>query len=230
MRILLAEDERPLSKVIIRILARSNFSIDTVYDGAEALVYLKTGEYDAALLDVMMPKMDGFEVLRAAREDGIHTPVVFLSARSDVADRVAGLDAGASYYLTKPFDSKELVAVLRAVTRPHEVEINQLSFGNLTLDRTTFELMSPTNRMRLASKEFQLMELFLSHPRCIFSTERIMDRIWGADSETEVGVVAVYMSYLRKKLAALDSSVEIHALRGAGYFMEEREGAEAEEE
>lgn len=221
MRILVAEDERPLSRAIVRILEKSNFSADAVYDGAEALSYLQSGIYDAAILDVMMPKADGISVLRAARAAGNHTPVLFLTARSEVDDRVAGLDAGADYYLTKPFDAKELIAALRVITRSREAEGTRLTLGNLTLDRATFELSTPKGRFRLANKEFQMMELFLTNPRCVISAERFMERIWGCESEAEIGVVAVYVSYLRKKLAALEAGVQIRMLRGAGYALEE---------
>ncbi len=221
MRILVAEDERPLARAIVRILEKSNFSADAVYDGADAIDYLQNGGYDAAILDVMMPKADGFTVLRTIRAAGSAIPVLILTARSEVDDKVTGLDSGADYYLTKPFDAKELLAALRAITRSRTAADSHLSFGNLTLDRATFELSSPSGRFRLANKEYQMMELLMSNPHHIISAERFMEKIWGYDSEAEMNIVAVYASYLRKKLTALGADVQIRSLRNAGYSLEE---------
>ena len=170
----------------------------------------------------MMPRLDGIGVLKALRDRGDGIPVLILSARSETEDKVLGLDSGANYYLTKPFDAKELIASVRAITRTRDASDSRLIYGNVTLDRSTFELYSPSGRFRLANKEFQLMELFMSNPRMLFSSERILEKIWGYDTGSEINVVWVYLSYLRKKLAALDASIEIRASRNAGYCLEEK--------
>lgn len=223
MRLLLAEDERSLSKAIIAILEKNNYSADAVYDGAEALEYLEAGNYDGVILDIMMPKMDGIAVLKTLRERGNPIPVLMLTAKSEVDDKVLGLDSGANDYLTKPFHSKELLARIRAMTRTQNGQTGaQLHFGNITLDRATFALSSPSGCFRLANREFQVMELLMSNPRNLISTERLMEKIWGYDSEAEVNVVWVYISYLRKKLTALHADIQIKATRNAGYSLEER--------
>ena len=202
MRILLAEDERSLSRAVTALLERSHYAVDAVYDGHEALDYLESGNYDALILDIMMPKMDGMEVLRRLRQ--------------------LGLDSGANDYLTKPFATEELLARLRAITRQSVQLSSQLTFGNLSLEQTTFELSTPAGSFRLANKEYQMMELFLRNPRQIIPAERFLERIWGYDSEVEVSVVWVYISYLRKKLTALQADVEIRASRNLGYSLEVR--------
>lgn len=223
MRLLLAEDERSLSKAIIAILEKNNYSADAVYDGAEALEYLEAGNYDGIILDIMMPKMDGIAVLKTLRERGNPIPVLMLTAKSEVDDKVLGLDSGANDYLTKPFHSKELLARIRAMTRTQNGQTGaQLRFGNITLDRATFALSSPSGCFRLANREFQVMELLMSNPRNLISTERLMEKVWGYDSEAEVNVVWVYISYLRKKLTALHADIQIKATRNAGYSLEER--------
>ena len=221
MRILLAEDERSLSRVLTAKFRMNNYSVDAVFDGESALEYLLSCDYDAAVLDIMMPKMDGITVLKKLRASGSRLPVLMLTAKSEVDDKVLGLDSGANDYLAKPFEMKELLARLRAITRSRETADNKLRWGNVSLDRATFELSSPTMSFRLANKEYQMMELFLSNPRQVFSTERLMERIWGYDSDSEVTVVRVYVSYLRKKLAALGADVQIKASRNAGYSLEE---------
>lgn len=222
MRLLLAEDERSLSKAIIAILEKNNYSADAVYDGAEALEYLEAGNYDGVILDIMMPKMDGIAVLKTLRERGNPIPVLMLTAKSEVDDKVLGLDSGANDYLTKPFHSKELLARIRAMTRTQNGQTGaQLHFGNITLDRATFALSSPSGCFRLANREFQVMELLMSNPRNLISTERLMEKVWGYDSEAEVNVVWVYISYLRKKLTALHADIQIKATRNAGYSLEE---------
>ena len=198
MRILLAEDERSLSRAVTALLERSHYAVDAVYDGHEALDYLESGNYDALILDIMMPKMDGMEVLRRLRQQGNSIPVLMLTARGEVEDKVLGLDSGANDYLTKPFATEELLARLRAITRQSVQLSSQLTFGNLSLEQTTFELSTPAGSFRLANKEYQMMELFLRNPRQIIPAERFLERIWGYDSEVEVSVVWVYISYLRK--------------------------------
>ena len=223
MRILLAEDEKALARAIVKIFEKNNYSIDAVYDGEDALAYLEAGNYDAAVLDVMMPKMDGITVLRKLRAAGSTLPVLILTARSEIDDKVLGLDSGANYYLTKPFDSKELLAAVRAITRSNTEVDTKLTVGNITLDRSSFELRSPGGSVWLANKEFQMMEMMMSNPKNIISVETFMDRIWGYDTDTESNVVWVYISYLRKKLAALGANVRIKASRNAGYSLEVEE-------
>lgn len=222
MRILLAEDERSLSRAVIALLQKNNYSADAVYDGVEALEYLDAENYDAVILDIMMPKMDGLTVLRTIRETGNQIPVLLLTARSEVADKVLGLDTGANDYLTKPFATAELLARLRAMTRSQNAKAGvTLSFGNITLDQTTFELSSPSGSFRLANKEYQMIELLLRNPRQLIPTERFLEKIWGYDSDVELNVVWVYISYLRKKLAALHADIQIKATRNMGYSLEE---------
>ena len=221
MRLLLAEDERSLARAVAAILEKNNFSVDVVYDGADALDYLRAGNYDGAILDIMMPKLDGISVLKTIRAEGSLLPVLLLTAKSEIDDKVEGLDSGANDYLTKPFAAKELLARIRAMTRTQTAQPSSvLRFGNLTLDRASFELKSPTGSFRLANKEFQMMELLMANPRNLISTERFMEKIWGYDAEAEINVVWVYLSYLRKKLAALNANVQIRATRSAGYSLE----------
>jgi len=217
MRILLAEDEKALSKALVKIFEANNYSIDAVYDGQDALDYFEAGNYDVAVLDIMMPKVDGITVLRKIRESGSDLPVLMLTAKSEIDDKVLGLDSGANYYLTKPFDSKELLAAVRAITRSGNEVDTKLSFGDLTLDRASFEMAGPGGSVRLANKEFQMMELLMSKPGNIIPVDTFMDHIWGYDTDTESNVVWVYVSYLRKKLTSLGSGVKIKATRNAGY-------------
>ena len=224
MRILPAEDERSLSRAVVALLEKNNYSADAVCDGAEALEYLAAENYDAVILDIMMPKMDGLTVLRKLRERGGHVPVLMLTAKSEVEDRVAGLDTGANDYLTKPFATAELLARIRAMTRTQAVQTDsRLSFGNVVLDQTTFELSAPGGSFRLANREYQMIELLMRNPRQVIPTERFLEKIWGYDSDVEVNVVWVYISYLRKKLAALHANVQIRATRNTGYSLEEKQ-------
>ncbi len=220
MRILLAEDEKALAKAIVKIFEKNNYSADAVYDGEEALAYIESGNYDVAVLDIMMPKLDGISVLKKVRASGNRIPILMLTAKSEIEDRVLGLDSGANDYLPKPFDTRELLARIRAITRTKEETDTKLGFGNITLDRATFELSSPTGSFRLANKEYQMMEYFLSNPRRIISAEQFMEKIWGYDSDAEINVVWVYISYLRKKLTALGADIAIKASRNAGYSLE----------
>lgn len=222
MRLLLAEDERALSKALVTILERNNYSVDAVYDGQEALEYLETGNYDAVIMDIMMPKVDGITALKMLRSRGDLIPVLMLTAKSEIEDKVTGLDAGANDYLTKPFSSRELMARIRAVTRVQAAQTSSiLKMGNVTLDRSNFELSTPSGSFRLANKEFQVLELLMNNPKILISSERFMEKIWGYDSESEINVVWVYISYLRKKLIALDADIKIKAARNAGYYLEE---------
>ena len=222
MRLLLAEDEQALSKALTARLERNNYSVDAAYDGQEALEYLEADNYDGVILDIMMPKVDGITVLKEIRKKGNLIPVLLLTAKSEVDDKVLGLDTGANDYLTKPFSSRELLARIRAMTRTQVAQTNsQLQVGNVKLDRATYELSTTSGTYRLANKEFQMMEMLMSNPKNLISSERFMEKIWGYDSEAEINVVWVYISYLRKKLAALHANIQIKAMRNAGYTLEE---------
>ena len=221
MRLLLAEDEKALSKALVTILERNNYSVDAVYDGQSALDYLEMDNYDGVILDIMMPKVDGLTVLKRVREKGNLIPILLLTAKSEVDDKVEGLDAGANDYLAKPFYSKELLARIRAITRTQIAQTNsKLTVGNVTLNRATFELSTAKGSFRLANKEFQMLELLMCNPHQLISSERFLEKIWGYDSEAELNVVWVYISYLRKKLSALHADVQIKATRNAGYSLE----------
>lgn len=221
MRILLAEDEVSLARAVTRILEKNNYNVEAVHNGLDALDYLQNGEYDLAILDIMMPKMDGITVLRKIREQGNIVPVIMLTAKSEIDDKVLGLDCGANDYMTKPFDTKELLARIRVLTRGQKVADSKLRFGNIILDRATFALTSPTGSFRLANKEFQMMEILMTNPTTLISTERFMERIWGYETNAEINVVWVYISYLRKKLNALHADIQIKSIRNAGYLLEE---------
>lgn len=221
MRLLLAEDEKELSNALVAILKHNNYSVDAVYDGEEAFAYLETDIYDGAILDIMMPKMDGITVLKEIRKQGNAVPVLLLTAKSEIDDRVEGLDSGADDYLTKPFATKELLARIRAMTRRQAQTTDSiLKFENLTLNRSTYELASETTSLKLANKEFQMMEMLMTNAGRVISAEQFMDKIWGYDSEAEMNVVWVYISYLRKKLNTLEANVQIKATRGIGYSLE----------
>ncbi|MCI6005937.1 MAG: response regulator transcription factor [Blautia sp.] len=221
MRILFAEDEKALSKALTAILERNNYSVDAVYDGQEALEYLEADNYDCVILDIMMPKVNGITVLKEIRKKGNLIPVLLLTAKSEVDDKVLGLDAGANDYLTKPFHSRELLARIRSITRTQTTQgDSRLQYGNVTLDRATFELSTPTGGFQLSNKEYQMLELLMSTPHNLISSERFLEKIWGYDSEAELNVVWVYISYLRKKLTALHADIQIKATRNAGYSLE----------
>ncbi len=220
MRLLLAEDEKEMSDALVTILKHNNYSVDAVYDGQDAFDYLDSGLYDAAILDIMMPKMDGITVLKKIRAKGHALPVLLLTAKSEIDDRVDGLDAGADDYLTKPFAMKELLARVRALTRrTGDVTDNVLTFGDLSLDRGTFLLTCGEHSVNLTSKEFQMLEMLMTNPGQVISIDLFMDKIWGYDTETELNVVWVYISYVRKKLTKVHSKVSIKATRNVGYSL-----------
>ena len=221
MRILLAEDEKALARAVAKIFEKNNYSVDVVYNGEDALDYIEAGNYDAAVLDIMMPKMDGITVLKKVREACNQIPILTLTAKAEIDDKVLGLDSGANDYLAKPFDSRELLARVRSITRTRAEVDSKLTMGNITLDRASYELSSPTGKFKLANKEYQMMELFLSNPHHLISADRFMEKIWGYDSDAEINVVWVYISYLRKKLTALKANVQIKASRNAGYSLED---------
>jgi len=220
MRILLAEDERALAKAMMKIFVKNNCTADAVYNGEDALAYLELGSYDCLVLDVMLPVLDGIEVLKRLRASGNQIPVLILTALSEVDDKVCGLDAGANYYLTKPFDSAELMAALRAITRSTGTLSAVITYGNVSLDRASYELSAPCGAFRLANKEFQMMEMLMSNPTHLISTEWFMEKIWGYNSDAEISVVWAYVSYLRKKLTKIGADITIKASRNAGYSLE----------
>ena len=221
MRILLAEDEPELNRALVAVFTKNNYSVDSVFDGEEAVTYLTEGDYDCAVLDVMMPKMDGITVLKTIRKAGKTLPVLILTAKSEIDDRILGLDSGADDYLTKPFAVKELLARVRAITRRLTVGVDaNLTYGNCTLSRSTYILSTPSGEVRLTNKEFQMLEMLMSAPSQVVSPESFMEKIWGFDSDSDIGVVWVYIAYIRKKLAAIGANVAVKSLRNAGYTLE----------
>jgi len=222
MRILVADDEPDMTMVLEVLLRREHYSVDVVNDGQDALAYGLAENYDCLILDIMMPKLDGIQVLQALRAKNVSTPVLLLTAKSQVEDRVAGLDSGADDYLPKPFDNRELIARVRALTRRGEAYTpSVLSAGNAALDCATFELKCGQSCIRLGNKEFQMLELLMRQKGRLISTEQFMEHIWGYDSEAEINVVWAYISYLRRKLEAVGANVRIAARRGRGYLLEE---------
>ncbi|WP_029323764.1 response regulator transcription factor [Butyrivibrio sp. AE3004] len=223
MKLLLAEDEKELSNALVAILKHSSYTVDAVYDGQDALDYILTSDYDGIIMDIMMPHLEGTEVLKIIREKGISTPVLLLTAKSETEEKIKGLDLGADDYLTKPFEMGELLARIRAMTRRKaDFAPNNLSCGNLELDRASYELKTPGHEpVRIVGREFQMLEMLMETPGRVVSVDSFMDRIW-ADGEADVNVVWVYISNLRKKLSALEATCEIKASRGVGYSMHEK--------
>ena len=222
MRILLAEDEKALSGALATILKHNNYSVDTVYDGQVALEYAESEIYDLLILDIMMPKKDGITVLKELRRHNNQVPVIMLTAKSEIDDKILGLDCGADDYVTKPFEIKELLARIRAVTRRKSgVADNTLSFGNVILNRATYEISVKGNSLKLGHKEFQMLEMLMENPTNVISAERFMEKIWGYDSETEMSVVWVYLSLIRKKLLSIGANIQIKVNRNVGYSLEE---------
>ncbi len=223
MRILLCEDEIEQSNALVKILRHNNFSVDAVYDGEEAFDYIETQNYDAVIMDVMMPKLDGLSLLKKVRNRGFLVPVIMLTAKSEIDDKVLGLDIGANDYLTKPFDTKELMARLRAITRgATDTSSSLLSVGDVFLDRKTFELYTEHYSIILTGKEFQIMEMLMINSSQVISTDRFMEKIWGYESEAEKNVVWVNISCLRKKISKIGSKQKIKAIRNRGYLLEDK--------
>ena len=221
MRLLIAEDEAEMSRALCAVLKHNNYSVDAVDNGLDALDWGCSENYDGIILDIMMPGMNGLDVLRRLRQRGISTPVLLLTARGELDDKITGLDAGADDYLSKPFAMGELLARIRAMTRRRDsFTPDRLSYGDLTLDRGGFELCCGESRVRLGNREFQMIELLMEGAGRVIPTETFMERIWGYDTEAEISVVWVYISYLRKKLASLGSGCEIRATRGVGYSLD----------
>ena len=221
MRLLIAEDEPDLAEALAAFFEKNQFSVDTVGDGLSAYEYGASGAYDAIILDIMMPRLNGVEVLRRLREEGIHTPVMMLTAKGQKDDRITGFNAGADDYLPKPFEPDELICRVRAMLRRGgEYQPTVLRVGDLSLDAGSGLLRCGTESVRLSGREFQVMELFMRHPKIVFSADRIMESVWGWDSDAEINVVWVNISNLRKKLKAIGSGVAIRANRGLGYVLE----------
>lgn len=221
MKLLIAEDERDLADALTVLLERNKYAVDTVYNGRDAYEYARTGEYDGVILDVMMPQLTGLQVVTRLREDGVTTPVMLLTAKGQKDDRITGFDAGADDYLPKPFATDELLARIRALLRRSgDYKSTVLALGTLSLDCGSGVLSDTGGSARLSGREFQIMELFMRSPSMIISADRIIERVWGWESDTEVCSVWVHISNLRKKLRSIDSAVEINAVRGMGYVLE----------
>ncbi|MCL2164668.1 MAG: response regulator transcription factor [Oscillospiraceae bacterium] len=230
MKILLVEDERQLSDVVAALLKQNLHEVDAVYNGTDGEDYAMSGVYDAVILDIMLPGKTGIDVLSSLRRQGNATPVLLLTAKSEVEDRITGLDSGADDYLTKPFASGELLARLRAITRRgNEFIGDELRAGNTSLDKNTHELKGAKGSIKLSTKEYQIMDLLLTNSRQIIPKERFMEKIWGFDSETEYNSIEVYVSFVRKKLTAIGSDLQIKAVRNAGYSLEVTEFKEITE-
>ncbi len=221
MKLLYAEDEKSMAEAVTDILQYHKFIVDTVDNGNDAYAYAASGQYDGIILDIMMPGMNGIEVLTKLRRSGNKAPILLLTAKAEVEDRVAGLDAGADDYLPKPFSMKELLARVRAMLRRRETFTpDVLTFGNIALNMHSFELIGPEHSVVLPKLEYQVMELLMLNHGIYLSTEDILTKVWGYDTDAEIGIVWVYLSYLRRRLSALQANVEIHAKRGIGYTLE----------
>lgn len=221
MQILVVEDEVLLAKSLKEILEESEHGVSLAYDGEEGLELARNAHFDLLILDLMLPKLNGFQVARILRKEKNGLPILMLTAKSDILDRVEGLDSGADYYLTKPFDKRELLACINALLRRQGKEVNQISFGNTSLDLDSSELVSGENALRLSSKEFQMMKLLLSEGKNNITKNTFLEKIWGFDSDATENNVEVYIGFLRKKLKALSSDIAIVASRGLGYHLEE---------
>jgi len=221
MRILIAEDEVATAKALKVLLEKAKYSVDIVHNGNDAWNYISSGSYEVIVLDIMMPGMNGLEVLTKMRREQISTPVLMLTAKSEIEDRVAGLEAGADDYLPKPFATSELIARIKALGRRSEnYSAREMQAGNLLLDGNKYEMRVDDKSISLTNKEYQLMELFVLHPKHVFSTDHLMEKIWGCDSDSDIDVVWTHIGYVRKKLRELNANVEIKTIRGAGYSLE----------
>ena len=226
MRILIAEDEIATAKALKVLLEKNKFQTDIVHTGTDAWDYISSSEYDVVVLDIMMPGMSGIEVLKKMRNARMSTPVLLLTAKAELEDKVEGLDAGADDYLPKPFATPELIARVKALGRRSAIyQDDSKTIGSLTLDRNRYEMISGSRKVSLTNKEFLLMELFCRNPGHVFSTEHLMDRIWGLDSESGIDVVWTHIGFVRKKLRSIEANVEIRTIRGAGYCLSTKEDA-----
>ena len=222
MKVLIIEDERLLADSIQAVLEQKGFQVDAVYDGETGLEYATLGMYDLLILDVMMPGLDGYQVARRVRADRCSTPILMLTARSGIEDRIEGLNAGADYFLTKPFDTRELLACINALLRRQGGQINELTFGNTALDLSSSTLLCEDKSIRLSAREFDVMRFLFQSREQILSKEAILARVWGYDSNAVENHVEVYVGFLRKKLTAIGSNVRIEAIRRLGYHLEVR--------
>ena len=221
MRILIAEDEVATAKALKLLLEKAMYSVDIVHNGDDAWDYIQEGSYEVIVLDIMMPGKIGIEVLSLIRQNGIKTPVLLLTSKAEIEDRVAGLEAGADDYLPKPFATSELIARVKALGRRSENYKDSVqSIGNIVLDSNKYEISVGKKSVKLTNKEFQLMELFVLHPGQAFSTEHLMEKIWGYDTESDIDVVWTTIGYVRKKLRQIKANVEIKTMRGIGYALE----------
>lgn len=221
MKLLVAEDDPKLLKSLVHILEHNRFSVDGVSNGEDALEYGQTGEYDGLILDIMMPGLDGLEVLQRLRRKGIQTPALFLTARTEISQRVEGLDAGADDYLPKPFATAELLARIRAMLRRKDTYLSDLlSIGPVTLNRSTYQLSCQNKIQSLSGKEFQILEMMMQAPGTILPTDRFITHLWGWDTNVDTSVVWVHISNLRKKISAIGAPMEIRFVRNAGYVLE----------
>lgn len=224
MKLLLAEDDASLRRALLALLQKTGYSVDAVDNGEDALEYLRSGQYDGAVLDIMMPKQDGLQVLSALRQEKNQVPILLLTAKAEIDDKVTGLDLGANDYLTKPFDLRELLARLRVLTRRQGLQqTNQLCIGNTRLDTASHTLSGPKGYYRLANKEYQTILLLMRNPEVLLSPARFLENIWDPDSRAEDNTVWTYISYLRRKLEAIGSNLQITTRRNAGYVLERQE-------
>ena len=223
MRVLLVEDEEGLSQALVEIFKKNRISIDAVLDGKEGLKYAESGIYDVLVLDIMLPGIDGISILKTLRENHNNVPVIFLTAKDDVTDKITGLDAGADDYLTKPFSSDELLARVRALSRRKgELKEDSVTFGDLTLNKKNCELQSSTGEaIKLSLKEYQILDLLFENPHQIITKAQLIEQIWGGDSNAEYNNVEVYISFLRKKIENLKVGIRIRTARGIGYSLED---------
>lgn len=217
MKLLVVEDERELSKALVRILILNKYEVETAYDGLQALDMIRQNSYDLIITDIMMPKMDGIQLTKEIRAEKFNTPILILTAKSEIDDKVEGLDAGADDYLTKPFSLKEFLARIRTLLRRKGDLIEPYAIENLTLDHDKYEIRTPSGSLPLTDTEYRLLEYLIRNKNVVLSTERIMENIWGYDSDAEINVVWAYLSALRKKLAQINADVTIKAMRGVGY-------------
>lgn len=220
MKILIIEDEKLLADSIRRLLERKGFEVECVYDGKAGKQYAELGIYDLLILDVMMPEMDGFQVAREVRKSRCSTPILMLTAKSDLEDRITGLNAGADYYLTKPFDTRELLACINALLRRQGGQVDEMTFGNTTLDLSTSILSCGEKSIRLSDREFDMMRFLLQSKEKNLSKEVLLVRIWGFESNATENHVEVYVGFLRKKLQSIGSNIRIEAIRRQGYHLE----------
>lgn len=222
MRVLIAEDEREIAKGLKFLLEKNKFSVDLACDGVEAIDFIESTDYDVIVLDIMMPRKNGLEVLKEIRAKNISIPVLMLTAKAEIEDRVAGLEAGADDYLPKPFATVEFIARVKALSRRNGgYTATNISFGNTCLECNSYELVCGDKKVSLNNKEYQVAEMFFRNPHYVFSTDHLMEKIWGLDSDAEIAVVWTNIGFVRKKLKSIGADVEIKTVRGAGYSLEE---------